>query len=145
MPVSEIRVMTPLSGSPDAYGFYARAALPDGTEVALVPRTFGRVALPVGPPSLWTGYDDEYLYEDSGAALASYIAYLAGVTRSPEGWRRHVSRDAPTRRRRSCAQCGRITEYGDDEDGCAEEPPACHSAEGTHGADAPGYAHGGPT
>lgn len=55
-----MRVVTELTGQPDAEGFFARAELEDGTEIALVPLTLGRVRLTIGPASRWTGYREAW-------------------------------------------------------------------------------------
>lgn len=121
----DVRVITPLTGNLDADGFYARVELADGTEVALAPRLLGAVALTAGPASGWTGWADEWMFEHLTAALFAWASYCTDPAAPIDGWVRHVSSGTPTVRRRPCADCGRILEYGDDEDGVAEPVPTC--------------------
>lgn len=122
---SELRVITPLTGDLDADSFYARVELADGTELGLVPRLGGAVAITAGPASRWTGYADEWMYEDTKRAGVEFALFAGGLRDAPDRWTRHVSAGKRTVRRRVCRQCGRVAETTDDEDGCALPPPAC--------------------
>lgn len=122
---TELRVITRLSGQLDADGFLARCELADGSEVALVPRVLGAMALTVGPASGWTGWADEWMFAASLSAVSAYIFYTSGVDRDPPGWTRHVSWGQPTVRRRDCDVCGRMIEWSETADGQTPVPPAC--------------------
>jgi hypothetical protein len=125
-----IRVVTPLSGALDADGFLARVELDNGVELGLVPQLGGSLLITRGRPSRWTTYDDEWTFTDRGLAFAAFVRAMLDPTAELDGWIRHRGTGGYTRRRSSCRTCGRILEYGDDEDGVAEPVPACSHAPG---------------
>lgn len=128
--MSTHRIVTPLGGPLDDDGFLARVELEDGTEIALVPQTYGNVLLTRGAASGWTGWAEGWTFTSPGAATLALAVLVADSSAAIDGWIRYRGRGRSTRRRSPCRVCGRILEYGDDEDGVAEPPPACsHDAD----------------
>lgn len=51
-------IVTPLQHLPDEEGYYYRVELDDGSELALVPLTEGRVRVTLGPASRWQSWSE---------------------------------------------------------------------------------------
>src|SRR5438045_3110591 len=78
--------------------FLAYRELPDGRLLAIVPLTFGRASLTLGPGGAdYDGtFSDAWDFEESGDAVLQFLTWNPAETAEPVSWVRHT----PSMRRR---------------------------------------------
>jgi hypothetical protein len=82
----------------DGQHFLAYRELEDGRLLALVPLTYGRVSLTLGPGGAEYdgGFSEAWDYEDLVRAFQILLTWNPAADPEPEGWTRHT----PSMRRR---------------------------------------------
>lgn len=64
--------------------------LDDGREISVLPMTFGKARICIGPaPAISHGYDDGWCYSSHFIAIAAAAAW-DGEGDPPDGWHRHI-------------------------------------------------------